>query len=63
MDAAFFFRLSLVVWLSSIPLTPALSPMGGEGEREPISVPFKSSVQLEISGRRNSNIQLGRLPH
>jgi len=34
--------LSLVVWLRSIPLTPALSPKGGEGEREPISVLFKS---------------------
>ncbi len=41
MDAAFF-CLSLVVWLRSIPLTPTLSPRGGEGEREPISVPFKS---------------------
>jgi len=30
-----------VVCFGSIPLTPALSPKGGEGEREPISMLFK----------------------
>ncbi|WP_191630959.1 hypothetical protein [Pseudomonas fluorescens] len=30
----------------SYPLTPALSPKGGEGEREPIFVVFKNSVRL-----------------
>jgi hypothetical protein len=33
------------------PLTPALSPQGGEGEREPIFVLFKTCVRLGISGR------------
>jgi len=29
------------------PLTPALSPRGGEGEREQIFKPFKISVRLD----------------
>ncbi|OOH79592.1 hypothetical protein BOW65_15555 [Pseudomonas koreensis] len=56
-----FFRWSLVVWLRSIPLTPALSPRG-RGGREPISVLFKNQVQLEISSRCNLNIQPARIP-
>ncbi|QHF52439.1 hypothetical protein PspS49_23400 [Pseudomonas sp. S49] len=47
---------SLVAWVGeyrpaglhfkSYSLTPALSPKGGEGEREPIFVVFKNSVRL-----------------
>jgi hypothetical protein len=43
-NAAFFYvyGLGFVVMRESYPLTPALSPQGGEEEREPIFVLFKS---------------------
>jgi hypothetical protein len=36
-----------VLWLRFTPLTPALSPQGGEGEREPIFMLLKTCVRLE----------------
>ncbi|QHC96256.1 hypothetical protein PspR84_16965 [Pseudomonas sp. R84] len=41
-----FLRLSLVVWLISIPLTPALSPKGARGKGADWGM-FKTCVQLE----------------
>jgi hypothetical protein len=37
--------------IKSYPLTPALSPRGGEGEREQIFMLFKLCIRFEISGR------------
>jgi hypothetical protein len=50
MDAAFF-SLGCGGVADIDPPHPSPLPQGGEGEREPISVPFKSPVQLEISDR------------
>jgi hypothetical protein len=44
-SGSFFIGVSAgLLWCSGdlFPLTPALSPRGGEGEREPISVLFKT---------------------
>ncbi len=44
------------------PLTPALSPRGGEGEREQIFMLFKPEFDPGITGRCISPITLGQFP-
>jgi hypothetical protein len=56
------YGLGFVVMRESHPLTPALSPRGGEGEREPIFIVFEIAFTLDISGRCNPNNQLGQFP-
>jgi hypothetical protein len=48
--------------LLALPPHPSPLPQGGEGEREPICVLFKSCVQLGISSRRNLREQRGQSP-
>jgi len=56
-----WFGLVYVVWFRASP-SPQPSPHGGEGEREPIFVLFKTGVRLDFSGRRTSTKHLGQSP-
>jgi len=61
-----WFGLVYVVWFRASPSSERRiaqpSPHGGEGEREPIFVLFKTGVRLDFSGRRTSTKHLGQSP-